>query len=439
MASSVCISLSVLWERTANTHGLQQAELRRCDLPVSEHFDAAVSPLMTSEVQPGTAPEIRSLVPKIGNHTNDPDTRGIFLFDLQRCTILAQLSDLSPPALSPHPNMNGQVPCSASEDLSLHQAPPTLEPYAPPPSVSTQSALEDTSATGSLLSTSGLLLARSLLGRRSTSTSPTHSPSNSSLRRRREFTPDEKKDDTYWDKRKKNNEAAKRSREKRRAGDLALEGRVIALLEENARLRAELLALRFRFGLVRDPCEEARGSYTQPCGLLDPTPQNPPPPPMPHSEDSGFSTPSVGSPVFFEDRVPEQEPQPLPPSSINYYGPVPAETVENPRGRLDTHPDTYKSLPHKLRFKACAPGEEFPHAAAPVSREMNSFPTEVAQAFPQQPMACPRGRWGNQGQDVTPAQGAESTELRSQLASLSAEVAQLKRIFSEQMGRSGPD
>ncbi|XP_069803638.1 uncharacterized protein [Dendropsophus ebraccatus] len=336
--------------------------------------------------------------------------------------------------------MNGQMPCSTSEDLSPQQAPPTLEPYAPPPpSASVQNTLEDTSSPGSLLSGSGLLLARSLLGRRSTSTSPTNSPSACNLRRRREFTPDERKDENYWDKRKKNNEAAKRSREKRRAGDLALEGRVIALLEENARLRAELLALRFRFGLVRDPCEEARGTYAQPCGLLDRTPPNPPPP-MPHSEDSGFSTPSVGSPVFFEDRVPEQEVQTLPPSTINYYGSVPQETVENPRGRLETLPDTYKSLPHKLRFKACAPCEEVPHVAAPVSRDMNNFPTEVPQGFPQQPMACPRGRWGNQGQDGAPAQGVESTELRSQLASLSAEVAQLKRIFSEQvMGRSGPD
>ncbi|XP_040270968.1 nuclear factor interleukin-3-regulated protein-like [Bufo bufo] len=332
--------------------------------------------------------------------------------------------------------MNGQVPCPTSEDLSSHQAPPTLEPYAPPPPpATTQDTLEDASSPGSLLSTSGLLLARSLLSRRS-STSPNNSPSSCSLRRRREFTPEERKDDTYWDKRKKNNEAAKRSREKRRAGDIALEGRVIALLEENARLRAELLALRFRFGLVRDPCEEARGSYAQPCGLHDPTPPNPPPP-MPHSEDSGFSTPSVGSPVFFEDRVPEQEPQNLPPPSINYYGSVPVETVEHPRGRLDIHPDTYKSLPHKLRFKACAPGEDGPHVAAPVS---NSFPTEVAQGFPQQPMAFPRGRWGNQGQDGSPSQAAENSELRSQLASLSAEVAQLKRIFSEQMtGRSGPD
>ncbi|KAK7913554.1 hypothetical protein WMY93_013765 [Mugilogobius chulae] len=81
------------------------------------------------------------------------------------------------------------------------------------------------------------------------------SSSSNSARRKREFIPDEKKDDGYWDKRRKNNEAAKRSREKRRANDMVLERRVLGLLEENARLRAELLALKFRFGLVKDPSE----------------------------------------------------------------------------------------------------------------------------------------------------------------------------------------
>ncbi|XP_023699892.2 uncharacterized protein [Paramormyrops kingsleyae] len=68
-------------------------------------------------------------------------------------------------------------------------------------------------------------------------------------RRKREFMPDEKKDASYWEKRRKNNEAAKRSREKRRVNDYVLETRLVALSEENMRLRAELLALRLRFGL----------------------------------------------------------------------------------------------------------------------------------------------------------------------------------------------
>ncbi|XP_075759296.1 NFIL3 like protein [Pelodiscus sinensis] len=69
-------------------------------------------------------------------------------------------------------------------------------------------------------------------------------------RRKREFMPDEKKDTMYWEKRRKNNEAAKRSREKRRLNDFAMESQLAALSEENALLRAELLALKLHFGLI---------------------------------------------------------------------------------------------------------------------------------------------------------------------------------------------
>lgn len=54
----------------------------------------------------------------------------------------------------------------------------------------------------------------------------------------------------YWERRRKNNEAAKRSREKRRINDLELENKLMALGEENASLKAELLALKLKFGLV---------------------------------------------------------------------------------------------------------------------------------------------------------------------------------------------
>lgn len=73
---------------------------------------------------------------------------------------------------------------------------------------------------------------------------------NMSCRRKREFISDEKKDACYWEKRRKNNEAAKRSREKRRFNDMVLENRVIALNDENARLKMELLQLKLRFGLI---------------------------------------------------------------------------------------------------------------------------------------------------------------------------------------------
>nr|XP_057906423.1 nuclear factor interleukin-3-regulated protein-like [Doryrhamphus excisus]XP_057906424.1 nuclear factor interleukin-3-regulated protein-like [Doryrhamphus excisus] len=73
---------------------------------------------------------------------------------------------------------------------------------------------------------------------------------NATCRRKREFISDEKKDASYWEKRRKNNEAAKRSREKRRLNDMVLENRVIALNDENVRLKTELLQLKLRFGLI---------------------------------------------------------------------------------------------------------------------------------------------------------------------------------------------
>ncbi|XP_061888837.1 nuclear factor interleukin-3-regulated protein-like isoform X2 [Entelurus aequoreus] len=66
-------------------------------------------------------------------------------------------------------------------------------------------------------------------------------------RHNRHFTPSQEKVEGYREKRRKNNEAAKRSREKRRANDTVLEMRVLSLLEENARLRAEHLPYLNRF------------------------------------------------------------------------------------------------------------------------------------------------------------------------------------------------
>ncbi|XP_043986148.1 uncharacterized protein si:dkey-172o19.2 [Gambusia affinis] len=68
-------------------------------------------------------------------------------------------------------------------------------------------------------------------------------------RRKREMIPADKKDATYWDKRRKNNEAAKRSREKRRINDLLMEGQLLALSDENAQLRAQVLNLQYHTNL----------------------------------------------------------------------------------------------------------------------------------------------------------------------------------------------
>ncbi|XP_047427558.1 nuclear factor, interleukin 3 regulated, member 6 [Mugil cephalus] len=240
----------------------------------------------------------------------------------------------------------------------------------------------------SILTSSGLL-ARSLLGR-STAIKRKESPS-SSIRRKREFIPVDKKDEGYWDKRRKNNEAAKRSREKRRVNDMVLESRVLALLEENARLRAELLALKFRFGLVKDPSNA-------PILPLTTDPHHAPQPMTPHyylhrgdggasaphphhnhagplnvrgtrdagnmSEDSGFSTPggsSVGSPVFFEDRLSDHgKLSPHRAEELGYdlhHSPADVHHASGLSAEKLDQAETLKNLPHKLRFKMPGSGD----------------------------------------------------------------------------------
>lgn len=71
-------------------------------------------------------------------------------------------------------------------------------------------------------------------------------------RKQREFIPDNKKDDSYWDRRRRNNEAAKRSREKRRFNDMVLEQRVLELTKENHILKAQLIAIKDKFGISGD-------------------------------------------------------------------------------------------------------------------------------------------------------------------------------------------
>ncbi|XP_038627280.1 uncharacterized protein LOC119949511 [Tachyglossus aculeatus] len=199
---------------------------------------------------------------------------------------------------------------------------------------------------------------------------PARPPPTSALRRKRKFTPEEKKDEGYWDRRKKNNEAAKRSREKRRVNDLVLEQRVMTLLEENAQLRAELLALKFRFGLLGE---------------------DPPPPCCPElaifSEDSGFSAP--GSPELAE--------------SFAEMGSARSEARS--------------LLPHKLRFKAASEPEE-PGA-------------EGSDRLVGRAGGVPLLAW--HGPPCSPMPTSANSSLHTQLASLSAEVAQLKRLFSEQI------
>lgn len=94
-----------------------------------------------------------------------------------------------------------------------------------------------------------------------------HGPS---ARRKREMTPNDKKDAIYWGKRLKNNEAAKRSREKRRLNDLMKDGQLLALSDENARLRAQVLSLQYRSSLSAGESQASALSLAHPPFLFQP-------------------------------------------------------------------------------------------------------------------------------------------------------------------------
>lgn len=350
--------------------------------------------------------------------------------------------------------------------------------------------------------TSSNLLARSLLGR--PAAVKRKESAASAMRRKREFIPQEKKDDSYWDKRRKNNEAAKRSREKRRVNDMVLESRVLALLEENARLRAELLALKFRFGLVKDP------SQTQILPLTaapqhatqtitphyyphrgDRDPQSSPAQHASHqtghtrarssrevgniSEDSGFSTPggsSVGSPIFFEDRTSDHGKfSPHRPEELSYdlhHSPADIHHAALSGGKAEQM-EPMKNLPHKLRFKT--PGSSEGVDGLCENRRSPTLPAAGQEGLRDTAKGASRGEAGaghpagswlqqvegeearrerqsphfsastpvyNHQSPPTPGQSEvqsqhENTYLKSQLSSLSEEVAHLKKLFTQQL------
>lgn len=91
--------------------------------------------------------------------------------------------------------------------------------------------------------TRSAMLSGHLLGLRA---SRSHGPVT---RRKKAAIPSDKKDAAYWVKRLKNNEAAKRSREKKKFKELVVEGQLLALSDENARLRAQMFSIQYRSSL----------------------------------------------------------------------------------------------------------------------------------------------------------------------------------------------
>ncbi|CAJ1053808.1 nuclear factor interleukin-3-regulated protein-like [Xyrichtys novacula] len=363
--------------------------------------------------------------------------------------------------------------------------------------------------------TSTSQLARTLLGRSFTpnnkdtlsnaeakSGSSCDEDNGNNSRRKREFISDEKKDEGYWDKRRKNNEAAKRSREKRRANDIVLESRVLGLLEENARLRAELLALKFRFGLVKDSSDvsilplsspirttvstshfyqphAANGSScpnTQPIASTNSIHPQPPqqgafygprrtgPLASLGVSELGVSTSCPSNTgtnsVFLDDSVSEHggpSPRELVGGTQGYDTPICSlEVRESQYVNRHESPEGLRSLPHKLRFKG--PGGDF--SPSPDGRQSGPpvatvgpntqercqqqvgwvSPTESLAPWPREEASGGSGLQYQSPGSYNSAQfsgdanlSTEDTHLRSQISCLSQEVAQLKKLFSQQL------
>ncbi|XP_051563698.1 nuclear factor interleukin-3-regulated protein-like [Myxocyprinus asiaticus] len=358
-----------------------------------------------------------------------------------------------------------------------------------PDPVSQDGATSFTEETMSIL-TSSNMLARSFLihprGLRRKECSETDV--SNTLRHKREFITTEKKDEGYWDKRKKNNEAARRSREKRRFNDIVVENKVLALLEDNAHLKAELLALKFQFGLIKDPTDSltptrSSGSCTQPFPATRyycPNSNSQ----LTHrhsltdshhggsdgvqsirdrvnvSEDSGFSISggsSIGSPEFSDDAVGE------PLRGYPYRGGeetecklspyiTPVDTNSSDREKLVSvwQENSMKGLPHKLRFKT--PGGTEGEVFLPVEMEKSLSSTMVglhhsSQVREQSTAGRTEGLWRPQPHTMPPTGSTphhnypaiqrhcsmENDAIRSQLSSLTEEVAQLKKLVSQRL------
>uniref|UniRef100_UPI0037E9A224 nuclear factor interleukin-3-regulated protein-like n=1 Tax=Semicossyphus pulcher TaxID=241346 RepID=UPI0037E9A224 len=345
--------------------------------------------------------------------------------------------------------------------------------------------------------TSTSQLARTLLGRtfaekHKESLANTEAKSGSSCdednsnnaRCKREFISDKEKDEGYWDKRRKNNEAAKRSREKRRANDMVLESRVLGLLEENARLKAELLALKFRFGLVKESsdmsilplslshCAQSTLStqvyqpHTDGSSSLNPQTSI-------HPHQGAFYGPSVSTScpsnvgaqsVFLDVPLSERggpSRRELVGVQQGYHSHIcPLEVKESQYVNRQDSPEGLRSLPHKLRFKGpggeLSPPSDTRHSGPPVAtvgpniQERNHQQvgwvnmTESQAPWPREE-ACGEAGLQCQGpssgyynsfspqnfRDTTCSKG--DIYLKSQISCLSHEVAQLKRLFSQQL------
>lgn len=310
-----------------------------------------------------------------------------------------------------------------------------------------------------------------------------------SQRKQREFIPDNKKDESYWDRRRRNNEAAKRSREKRRFNDMILEQRVVELSKENHLLKAQLAAIKDKFGIngenvvsveqvmatlptneqVLNIAKRAKLAGCPPSTgpLMYPPDPNPIPTPVIHRPVSTHTPPTHG--LIFQREMHEQDsfneheqyPYPFHPVLPPLHPPA-LEAAGNSvlnlsRSRSRTS-SPYElssgsgdegcvpmqlmapnnSLPHKLRHKSHL-GDKDVAATALLSLQnikqepgsRASPPWDAEGSSDERDSGISLGaEWGRPNTTPPTTESPDDSHLKSEVARLASEVANLKSILS---------
>ncbi|XP_047516597.1 uncharacterized protein LOC125057149 [Pieris napi] len=289
-------------------------------------------------------------------------------------------------------------------------------------------------------------------------------------RKQREFIPDSKKDDGYWDRRRRNNEAAKRSREKRRFNDMVLEQRVVELSKENHVLKAQLDAIKEKYGI----CGEALISIDQVLATLPTCDQvlcvtkrtkltgnalfpaaPPPPPPIP----SASPPPPIPqrAPEPYQERLPAPEayyPHPAhyePPGSVlnlsrSRRAPSPYE-LSSLSGSGDETGEQYahenNGLPLKLRHKSHLGDKDVASALLSLQHIKQEPGPRSSPSWDGEGSSDERDSGISLGVEYRPQRPVsderlaeeEDAHLKAELARLATEVATLKNMMHQNKTR----
>lgn len=232
--------------------------------------------------------------------------------------------------------------------------------------------------------------------------------------------------------------------------DMVLESRVLTLLEENAHLQAELLALQFRFGLVKDLSSTPILPLTK----------------VPHHTRSHYLS---NSPIFKDWEIKQDRLSPHRAEQLGYdLNHSPVEVLHAPGLTVKLNQaETLKNLSHKLRFKMLGSGDTGdgggispqcsptlttagPYGLRKATKGLSKSETGAGHCTESrlQQIEGEEHSRGRQSPQYYPLPGTcslqmplqnddhykhESTQLKSQLNSLSKEVAHLKKLFAEQL------